>query len=155
MMVVRKGWRCLRSLEKFDGRERRRFVTTSWVSVSLASNDSILTQARNPIMCLRFEKKSENKTQRTICLPQLVGLALVEEDLGKMDKLWSTTYTHACCWIQMVMGGWLIAFCGLTPFADWNSIVFSSKWSLFPVPLPKFRCVRLVCTGWGRTQRYP
>ena len=94
-------------------------MTSSWVCVDIASNDSTLALARNPIICLRWRKKPEKKNQRMICLPQLVGLALVKEDLGKMNKLWSITYTRIYWWIRVVMGGclcsilWLHSFCRL------------------------------------------
>ena len=59
--------------------------------------DSTLVRAHNPDMDLRFEKESEKKTQRTFCLEGLVGLALHEEELGKMDRPWSITYACAYC----------------------------------------------------------
>ena len=47
-------------------------------------------------MDLRF-KESEKENQRTLCLEELVGLALHEKELGKMNRLRSITYMHAYC----------------------------------------------------------
>ena len=38
-------------------------------------------------MDLRLEKESEKKTQRALCLEELVGLALHEEELGKNGQV--------------------------------------------------------------------
>ena len=48
-------------------------------------------------MDLRLRKKPEKENQRTLCLEELVSLALHEEELGKMDRPWSITYARAYC----------------------------------------------------------
>ena len=97
LMVGRKEWRYQKTWVRFVGRGWRLDVTSFWVSVELCI-DSTLVWVHNPDMDLRLRRKPEKENQRTICLPQLVGLALVEEDLGRMNKSQSITYAHTCCW---------------------------------------------------------
>ena len=82
------------------------FMTTFWVSIDLVWIDSTLVQAHNPDMDLRLEKESENKTQRTPCLEELVGLALHKEELEKWIGCGQQP-THVPTVGPWVMGGWL------------------------------------------------
>ena len=62
---------------------------------------------RNSNVDLRLWKRIWKENQRVLCLEELVELALCEEELGKMNKPWSTTYMRVYWWIQ-VMGGHLM-----------------------------------------------
>ena len=55
-----------------------------------------LWHGRMTPLCALSDWKSEIKTQRAFCLEALVGLVPHKEELGKMYKLWSISYAHAC-----------------------------------------------------------
>ena len=117
LSIAARVWASLSSTDIVTGSKIREVAMSSFKetgdkgvvnSGEIGSRDVLETigpwHGRTTLLCALGDWKSEIKTQRALCLEALVGLAPHEEELGKMNTLWSTTYTHEYCWIQ-VMGG--------------------------------------------------